>query len=110
MDNPNISVTKVPNASRKLRVSYRAYRETRTEAIKQGLTSFAYLRRKARTLVSAVDPKFTINGHDLLRTVEIGLSDHVWASLKALATDLGVPEEAVGELLCSFVMPRSVAV
>jgi hypothetical protein len=94
---------------RKLRVSYKAHTETREEATAQGLTMYPYLRRKAHTLVRTGDPKFNINGDDLLRTVEIGLSDHAWERLRAFATDLGVPEETIGELLCSFVMPAEVA-
>lgn len=79
----------------------------RDNAKQAGIPVPRYFRIVASQLTRIASPAFDLSGSDLKCRVDVGLHYKVLNGLHQLCRDLGVPEEAAGELVaCATFAPR----
>jgi hypothetical protein len=105
------SIAVMPMESRKhhLRISRKAYLELTEEAISADMNRFHLFRLKAMALARSIGPRFNLSGDPLDWHMSVGISSQVWPLLVTLCGDLGVPCDAIGELVATYVTPEAIS-
>ncbi|UEP33722.1 hypothetical protein LL998_10900 [Burkholderia ambifaria] len=96
----------VENKEHKFPMSSRAYKMLLDEANEKDTTVRPLFRRRAARLVGLREPRFHLSGDRLNRNFVIGVPDRVYVGLCRMSEVLGVPSDAIGELVATAILPE----
>ena len=87
-------------------MSSRAYKMLLDEANEKDITARSLFRRRAVRLAGMKNPRFNLSGDRLNRNFVIGVPDRVYGDLCHMSEVLGVPSDAIGELVATAILPE----
>jgi hypothetical protein len=100
----------ISNNDTEFKLSPHSVRQLHNDARTAGLAAQRVFRDKAHFLRLDPEPRFSLSGEELTSKYHVGIHPSLYRDLQAVAERMGVPEDTIGELIVSYIVPEQAAV